>query len=261
MAGPAGRILIATRDLRKSFGAAAVLRGVDLEVAAGETVAILGPNGAGKSTLLKLVAGFMRASAGSLELFGVDCHPGRSTANVFAGIGYVGHEPLVYRDLSPRQNLTFFASMYRGARVREDLPAASDRAGGDAVAAAIERSGLGPVADRPTRTLSRGMLQRLALARATLHSPELLLLDEPFSALDPAGSADLQGLLAAARKAARATVLVAHDLAVVSKVATRVVVIARGRIVLDLAPAPSSDALTGAYRRATGLSPDVVDRP
>jgi len=263
MASEAGRILIAARDLGKSFGAIPVLRAVDLEVAGGQIVAVLGPNGTGKSTLLKIVAGVMRAARGSLQLFGVDCFPGRSTSNVLARIGYAGHDPLVYRDLSPRQNLEFFATFYDGGRV----PVGGALAGGalppaERAAAALERAGLTPVADRPTQTLSQGMLQRLALARATLHSPEVLLLDEPFSGLDPTGSAQLESLVSDGRAAGRATVLVAHDLALVARLATRAIVLSRGRVALDLTSMPSADALADAYRRATSSDPHHVgDRP
>ena len=254
MAGGAGRNLIAARGLGKSFGAVPVLRQVDLEVAGGQVVAILGPNGAGKSTLLKILAGVMRPREGSLELFDVDCFPGRSTSNVLARIGYAGHDPLLYRDLSPRQNLAFFATVY-AAHTGPTALSVAERA-----AAALEQAGLLPVADRATHTLSRGMLQRLALARATLNAPEVLLLDEPFSGLDPGGSLQLERLLEDARGTGRAIVLVLHDLGLAARLATRAVVLARGRVAAALPAIPSADALADAYRAAGAAPPHVGDR-
>src|SRR5262245_49933370 len=105
---------IAARGLRKSYGPLPVLRGVDLGVRSGEVVALLGRNGAGKSTLLRLLASVARANGGQLELFGTDCHPGHADAGVRRRIGFVAHEPLLYRDLSARANLDFFARLYGG---------------------------------------------------------------------------------------------------------------------------------------------------
>jgi heme exporter protein A len=246
---------IAARDLRKSYGPLAVLRGIDLTVRRGEVVALLGPNGAGKSTLLRLLASVARANRGRLDLFGVDCHPGHADASVRARIGFVAHEPLLYRDLSPRANLDFFARLY---------DARSDGAGArsDRIAAALGRAGLARAADRATRTLSRGMLQRLALARATLHDPELLLLDEPFTGLDPA-AADLLAALIEERRRAGAVVIVSHDLARVAELASRAIVLSRGRIGLDLSPVPSHADLAHAYRSCAGenAGEHVGDRP
>ncbi len=254
MGGHPGRTLIAARALRKTFGVLAVLRGVDLDVAAGESLAILGANGAGKSTLLRLLACISRASGGSLRLFDTDCHPGRPTPGVLGRIGFLGHDPLVYRDLTPRQNLEFYARFY----------AAADRGAsrGDAAARvgkALAQVGLAHLAERPTHTLSRGTLQRLAIARATLHDPELLLLDEPFNALDQEGSELLVALLEASRSAGRTAVFVTHDLARVARLASRAVILARGGLRVELAPVPQHDDLAEAYRQATGFDPDDVD--
>src|SRR5690606_5764298 len=172
-----------------------------------------GPNGAGKSTLLRLLACISRASAGTLALFDVDCHPGRPTPDVLGRIGFVGHEPLVYEDLTPRQNLELFARLY-GERGAEDGAGAEQRA-----RASLERVGLAHAMERPTRALSRGMLQRLAIARATLHHPELLLLDEPFTALDEAGSDLLEREIRSRAADGAAVVLVTHDLARASALA------------------------------------------
>ena len=237
--------MIEARALRKAFGVSLVLRDVDLDVGRGEIVAVLGPNGAGKSTLLRLLACISRANAGRLSLFGADCHPGRPTLDVLARIGFLGHEPLLYEDLSPRQNLEFFARLYSRRGRRDDA---------DVVArASLERVGLGHAMERPTRALSRGMLQRLAIARATQHQPELLLLDEPFTALDESGSDLLSGEIRRLAAIGTSVVMVTHDLARVSSLAGRVVILAAGRVVHDASPVPAAGELALGYRRLTGL--------
>jgi heme exporter protein A len=241
------RTLIEARTLRKAFGPSLVLRDVDLDVGRGEVVAVLGPNGAGKSTLLRILACISRASAGRLSLFGADCHPGRPTRDVLARIGFLGHEPLLYEDLTPRQNLEFFARLYP-ARDGSDARDPSQRA-----RASLARVGLGHVLERPTRALSRGMLQRLAIARATLHAPELLLLDEPFTALDEAGCDLLGAEIERLAAAGTSVVMVTHDLARVAALAGRIVVLAGGRVVGDAAPVPAPGDLARTYRRLTGV--------
>jgi ABC-type multidrug transport system ATPase subunit len=234
----AGDPAIRASALGKSYGLLRVLRKIDLEVARGECLGILGSNGAGKSTLLRLLSGIARASAGSLALFGSDCFPGRPEPRLLARIGLVSHDPLVYRDLTPRQNLEFFARLYR-----LDQGEQADR-----------------VAGRPTRALSRGMLQRLALARATLHEPELLLLDEPFTSLDASGRDRLAATLAELRDRGTTIALVTHDLAEIVALATRVVVLDAGRIASDLSPPPSLEELERLYRRSVDENSDVGHR-
>ena len=233
---------IAARGLLKSFGALPVLRGVDLVVERGQTVAILGANGAGKSTLLRVLACISRARRGSLRLFGVDCLPGRPTASVLSRLGFVGHDPLVYRDLTPLQNLEFFARAY-----------APGPSGGARARAALDAAGLGHVATRSTHLLSRGMLQRLALARADLHEPDLLLLDEPFTGLDEQGIDRLSALLLGLPAAGRSAVFTTHDLERVARIATRVVVLVGGVVRLDLSPVPPGSELADTYRAAGGF--------
>jgi ABC-type multidrug transport system ATPase subunit len=240
--------LIEARALRKAFGVSLVLRDVHLDVGRGEIVAILGPNGAGKSTLLRLLACISRANAGRLSLFGRDCHPGRPTLDVLARIGFLGHEPSLYGDLSPRQNLEFFARLYRKRGAGDDTADATARA-----RASLQRVGLGQALERPTRALSRGMLQRLAIARAIQHGPELLLLDEPFTALDESGSDLLSSEITRLAAAGTSVVMVTHDLARVSSLAGRVVVLADGRVVHDASPVPAPGDLAHSYRRLTGL--------
>jgi heme exporter protein A len=142
-----------------------VLVGLDLSLDRGQTLLVTGPNGSGKTTLLRLLAGLAAPSAGELE---VDLDRGR--------IGYLGHEPLLYRDLTALENLDLFARLYRLERPR------------DRIGELLDRYGLESVASRRVSTFSRGMSQRLALCRSLLHSPELLVLDEPHTALDESGA-------------------------------------------------------------------------
>ncbi|HJQ83400.1 MAG TPA: heme ABC exporter ATP-binding protein CcmA, partial [Candidatus Binatia bacterium] len=213
----AGALPIRAAGLMRAFAGVPVLSGVDLDVAAGEGVAIVGANGSGKTTLLRVLALLLRPNGGRLALFGVD---GRTAAPaVRRRIGYVGHESLCYPDLTAAENLAFYARLF-------DVADAEVR-----IATLLEWAGLDGVGRRPVRVYSRGMSQRLALARALLHQPELLLLDEPFSGLDAAAVAALQERLAALRTAGHAIVLTTHDLERAAPVATRVAVLHRGRIV------------------------------
>ncbi len=161
--------MIRARGLEKRFGARRVLRGLDMDVARGDFLVVTGPNGSGKTTLLRLVAGLAAPTGGELE---VDLERGR--------LGYVAHDPHVYRELTPLENLTLFGRLY-GIRER-----------GERIGMLLERYGLWEVRHERAGTFSRGMLQRLALCRALLHEPELLLLDEPFNALDAEGAALLE---------------------------------------------------------------------
>jgi heme ABC exporter ATP-binding subunit CcmA len=232
---------IESRDLRKTYGLLAVLRGIDLTVPPGQIVALLGANGAGKSTLLRCLAGVCRPTGGRLAILGAECHPARPPREVIAQIGFVAHDPLVYLDLTPRQNLGFFARLYRltAARVERELA----------------RCGLTRVADRRTRTLSRGTVQRLAIARALLHEPRLLLLDEPFTGLDESGQEMLSEALAERARAGSSAVLVTHDLGRAAAT-DRVVILAGGRVVEDRSPAPATAQLAAIYRGATSASPE-----
>jgi heme exporter protein A len=156
--------MIHARGLGRRFGEKRALTGVDLDVDAGEFLVVTGPNGSGKTTLLRLFAGLIVPTAGELEV--------RADR---ARIGFLAHEPLVYRELTPRENLDLYGRLYR-------IPERRERIG-----MLLERYGLWEARRERTAALSRGMLQRLALCRTLLHEPELLLFDEPFSALDAAG--------------------------------------------------------------------------
>jgi heme exporter protein A len=212
--------MIAVHGLSKRFGHRAALQNIDLQVKAGEIVALLGPNGAGKSTLLRILATLARPSFGQLELAGCQLPDGAAAAR--ASLGYVGHQPLLYDDLSAEQNLAFFAQLYGVSkpelRINELL---------DLVDLHSRRR-------EPVRTFSRGMQQRLALARALLHRPKILLLDEPHSGLDRRAAATLDKTLRAQARGGAAILIATHDLNRVLGLAHRVEVLDAGRLVASL---------------------------
>ncbi len=179
--------MIRARGLGRRFGEKRVLDAVDLDLARGGFLLVTGPNGSGKTTLLRLVAGLLLPTAGDLS---VDAPRER--------VGFLGHEPLVYRELTALENLDLYGRLYR-------VPERRERIG-----MLLERFGLWEARNSRTETFSRGMLQRLALCRTLLHDPELLVLDEPFNALDEEGASLLDRELADLRP--RATFVVAtHD--------------------------------------------------
>jgi heme exporter protein A len=184
---------IELRGLARHFGERTALREVSVRVPEGATLAVLGRNGAGKSTLLRILATLLRPHAGEAKVFGEPL-PRRAFA-VRAKLGLLAHEPLLYRDLSGRENLRYHARLYgvRQERVEELLGAV----------------GMGARADEPVRLLSRGMIQRLAVCRAVVHQPKLLLLDEPRANLDPGASELVEPLIG--REAGATRVLTSHD--------------------------------------------------
>ncbi|MDE3131048.1 MAG: ABC transporter ATP-binding protein, partial [Acidobacteriota bacterium] len=216
--------------LTRHFGERTVLRGISLELPAGRTLAVLGRNGAGKSTLLRILATLLRPHGGSVKLFG-EALP-RQGWRVRGRLGLLGHEPLLYRDLSGRENLLYHARLHRVAPERADE-----------VLAAV---GMRERADDPVRSLSRGMVQRLAVARAVLHRPQLLLLDEPRSNLDPAAGELVEPLIGRASGVTR--VLTSHDPQSALAEADLVLALAGGRAAYLGRPAGlAPDTLRGLY--------------
>ena len=188
-----GEAAIELERLERRYGERVALSGVSARVERGQTLTVLGANGAGKTTLLRVLATLLRPHAGSCRVLGHELPGG--AARVRGRVGYLGHEPLLYRDLTGRENLRYHARLHgvSGERVDERLAAVG-----------IERRG-----DEPVRELSKGLVQRLAVARATLHDPELLLLDEPRANLDPGAADQLEPLIG--RSSGRTRVLVTHD--------------------------------------------------
>jgi heme ABC exporter ATP-binding subunit CcmA len=201
--------------LTRRFGAREALSSFDLEVAPGEAVALFGGNGAGKTTLLKLAAGLLRASSGSIAVEGED--PRRVAPRSRAAIGYLAHRTLLYDDLTPFENVRFSAVLFGVAD-----PDASTRE-------ALDRMGLAARSDDPVRTLSRGLQQRTALARALVHAPRLLLLDEPTTGLDRDAASRIVEAVKAAVRAGASAVLATHDVDAGLAAAPRWVVMDRGR--------------------------------
>ncbi|HEY7681280.1 MAG TPA: heme ABC exporter ATP-binding protein CcmA [Gemmatimonadales bacterium] len=215
--------LVEARGLVRRYGAVRALNGVDLVLGAGEVLLVLGPNGAGKTTLLRTLAGLLRPQAGNVTVAGRPLS--RDDPAARRPIGLLSHQSLLYDELSLLENLTLAARLY-------DLPDPPRRA-----ALALEAQGLASRQhDRP-RSLSRGMQQRAAIARALLHDPRLLLLDEPFTGLDAVAADRLRSLLETHRTPERAMVIVTHHAAEAWDLATRVGVLVGGRWVLE-APRP-----------------------
>jgi heme exporter protein A len=209
-----GSTLLEAQGLRRSFGRVPVLRGVDLSLGPGEAVAIAGPNGAGKTTLLRLLAGLMRPTAGEIRIKGERLAPGSSEPR--RSVGLLSHQSLLYDDLTLLENLTFTAKLYRLGQPRRVAEAALDRAG------------LGDRAGDLPRRLSRGLLQRAAIARAMLHEPSILLLDEPFTGLDANAADRLRADLQTRLERGLGLVLVTHHLAEAWDLASRVALLVNG---------------------------------
>jgi heme ABC exporter ATP-binding subunit CcmA len=231
---PAPVNAVVARDVRKTFEFKPVLRGVSLMIPTGATVALLGPNGAGKTTLLRILATLARPSAGAVTIDGLDLR--RDAQAIRQRIGFLGHQPLLYEELTAEENLDFFARMH-GVQHRQAR-----------VDALIERVGLRTKAKDRVRDLSRGQTQRLALARALLHEPSLLLLDEPDSGLDEQGIALLEEILRERATAGLTAIFTTHDLAWGLRVADRAVALVAGRVTYDGTAALSPDEARSAFQ-------------
>jgi heme ABC exporter ATP-binding subunit CcmA len=233
-----GLPLLEARGLQRSFGRVRVLRGVDLSLGPGETLAVIGPNGAGKTTLLRLLAGFMRPSAGEIRLLGQRL--GRDSNDLRRVIGLLSDQSLLYDDLTLLENLTFTARLYR----LERPPARA--------VAALESAGLSDRAHDLPRRLSRGLLQRAAIARALIHSPRVLLLDEPFTGLDASAADRLRADLTERVAQGLGLVVVTHHLAEVWSLASRVAVLVAGRWAVDERRTGPLEAFLPRYQGLVG---------
>jgi heme exporter protein A len=208
--------MITVKKLVKRFGVKTVLRGLDFDVQPGEFVALLGPNGAGKTTFLRILASLSRPSLGEVMIAGHKL-PGEA-AQVRARLGVVSHLPLLYGDLTAEENLRFYARMYGiskyEARITEVL----------------EMVGLDQRRRDLVRTYSRGMQQRLAIGRAVLHDPDVMLFDEPYTGLDQDASTMLDVVLKTVAAQGRTVVMTSHDLARAEELGTRFDILSRGVI-------------------------------
>ena len=224
-------------DVTRNFGRRRALNRVSVTCRAGELVALIGPNGAGKSTLLAIAATLLKPSSGQV-LYGTQPAAGAGAA-VRARIGLLAHDLFIYPELSARENLTFFAALHGVA------------AAGPLVEEALARANLMDRRDDPVSSFSRGMRQRLAIERALLHTPRLLLLDEPFTGLDDDAVRATGERLRQVRDGGAIVLVTTHDLEAIEPLADRALVLKSGRITpLDDAPG----GLRERYRRATAPS-------
>ena len=212
--------MIIVKKLVKRFGLKTILRGVDFEVQPGEFVALLGPNGAGKTTFLRILASLSRPSLGEVNIAGYKLP--QQAAQVRAKLGVVSHMPLLYGDLTAEENLRFYARLYGinnyELRITEIL----------------EMTGLERRRRDLVRTFSRGMQQRLAIGRAVLHDPDVMLFDEPYTGLDQDASSMLDDVLKTVARQGRTVVMTSHDLSRAEDLATRFDVLSRGVIAASI---------------------------
>ena len=229
--------MIEVRKLVKRFGPKVVLRGLDFCVQPGEFVALLGPNGAGKTTFLRILASLSRPSIGEVTLMGMRLP--RQAGAVRQRLGVVSHQPLLYGDLTAEENLRFFGRMYGVGDLNHRI------------AEVLELVGLTPRKGDLVRTFSRGMQQRLAIGRAVLHDPDIMLFDEPHTGLDQDACAMLDDVLRDVAARGRIVVMTSHDLARAADLASRFDVISRGVIAASVERAEiDPNNLLGFYRHA-----------
>ncbi len=229
--------IIEIHALVKAYGLQPVLRKLDLTIERGQFVALLGANGSGKSTLLRLLTGLSKPTSGTIRVGGWELP--REASAVRAQIGMVSHKPLLYENLTARENLLFFARLY-------DLSDTEDR-----IKRGLERVGLTRRGEDLVRTYSRGMLQRLSIARALIHDPHVLLMDEPYTGLDQDAAATLDSLMRDAHSEGHTIVMTTHELDRASTLAGRAIILTRGVIGYD---APMSPDIAARYFETTGTA-------
>jgi heme exporter protein A len=215
--------MIQASGLVKAFGLRPVLRGISFTVERGTLASLLGVNGSGKTTLMRILAGLSNPTAGSVTIGGWSL-PKEASA-VRAQLGVVAHLPLLYDDLTASENLRFFGQLY-------GIPNATDR-----IAAVLNRVDLGKRSGDLVRSFSRGMQQRLGIARAILHDPAVLLLDEPYTGLDVKGAEMLDGLLREWKTTGRTVIMTSHDLERAKTFSDQVLIIHQGKLAADTATA------------------------
>ncbi len=211
-----GGLVIEARGLTKRFGALRALDAVDLDLSRGESLAVFGPNGAGKTTLTRILTSSLKPTSGTLRIAGRD--PRAFDLETKRILGVISHQTFLYDDLTARENLLFFAGIYGVSD-----PAARAEAILDSVRL-LDR------ADDPVRAFSRGMQQRLSLARCLIHDPAIVVLDEPFTGLDPYAATLLRATLQRLRLEGRTLLLVTHNLAEGLELSDRWMILSRGRV-------------------------------
>ena len=230
--------MLEAQALVRAFGARRAVDGVGFALAAGECLALFGPNGAGKTTLLRLLAGLLRPTAGEAR---VDGTPLRADSHARARVGLISHQSMLYPALTARENVEFAARLY----ALPDPRAAAERALGEM--RILDR------ADAPVRALSRGMQQRVAIARSTVHAPRVVLLDEPYTGLDASGSAALTRMLETLKAGGAALVVVTHNVLEGLALASHAAIMLAGRFVRhEPTAALDGAAYVDAYRSLVG---------
>jgi len=238
---PIDAVILRAEHLTRRYSDAIALRDVSLSLTPGDCVALLGPNGAGKTTLIRVLGTSLRPSQGTLTVGGIDAlrHPARARSQ----LGLVGHQTLLYGDLSVHENLQLYGRLYGVP----ELPAR--------ITEVLDTVGLGDHRDALVRTLSRGMQQRAAVARAILHQPRVLLLDEPETGLDDASQTALRELLREWADGGRAVLVSSHRLEWVQEMVNRAIVLREGELVDELQlRSPSAPMLAARYRELVGAT-------
>ncbi len=233
------QLALEVRDLSRTFGVRKALDKVSFELPQGAFLSIFGPNGAGKTTMLKVLSTLTGASKGSAKVVGLDVV--QDAVELRNRIGFISHNPLLYPDLTAEENLEFFADLYC-------IDNAKDRIHELLTAVELDHRRLDPV-----RTFSRGMIQRLSIARSLLHEPEVIFLDEPYSGLDPHAMDILDSLIAQVRDQ-HTFVMISHDLTKGLELCSHALILAKGKVVLfaekdDIDP----DVFAATYRQTVGM--------
>jgi heme exporter protein A len=228
--------IVEVAELTRAFGSRQAVAGVTFSLAPGDCLAVFGPNGAGKTTLLRLLAGLLKPSSGSAKLAGIPL-PGGTLAR--SRVGLISHHTMLYEALSARENVSFAARLYG---IRDPASRVDD---------SLRRMSMVERSNAPVRLLSRGMQQRVSIARAMVHSPQVVLADEPYSGLDESGARSLTALLRELRSSGTAIIIVTHNLAEGLSLASHAAVMKRGKFVrYDASERIDTASYAATYREA-----------
>ncbi|WP_316569651.1 ABC transporter ATP-binding protein [Neobacillus sp. YIM B06451] len=211
--------MIEIKKLTKQADNKMILKGIDLSISKGETVGILGPNGAGKSTLLKVLATLVKPSSGEVKVGGLDLI--KNQGEIKKLFGYLPHSSLLYEHYSPLENLVFFGKIYGVKNVEEKA------------IQLVKEVGLSFFLNDPVKNFSRGMIQRIAIARAIIHEPDILLLDEPHTGLDQGAIGILNNVIVEMREKGATTLMVTHDFKQAAELCDRIIIVKNGKIAED----------------------------
>jgi heme exporter protein A len=211
--------MIEIKKLTKQADNKLILRGVDLSIKKGETVAILGPNGAGKSTLLKVLATLIKPTSGSILVNNLDLK--KNHIEIKKIMGYLPHSSLLYDHYTPLENIEFFGNIYGVKNIEQRA------------IALVKEVGLSFFLNEPVKNFSRGMIQRIAIARAIVHEPQILLLDEPHTGLDQGAITILNNVILSMKAKGTTTLMVTHDFKQAAEICDRIIIVKNGKIVDD----------------------------